>query len=389
MSKARSAAFETHLAQNVTTLCVCWLVKREDGTLFRFTTLDQDVVIEASDVGNPASSDPDFDLIGTYESAAGFDRSSITSDITLGVDNLDITGILDSDHITEADIIAGLFDHAEVRIFLVNYSDVTQGVLKLQRGRIGEVSTNPQGIFFCELRGLTQQMSQNMLEVYSPECRANLGDSRCGIPIKPDILDITDTVAVSLGEFYRVATTAGTGSFVYEDRIFEVTDAGTLSGTALASSYDVSVGVAVTDGTAQLTARDAFSRACQVVSVTDKKTFVVSELTPNSGGSIVGRDYFPDDAMNGGAVTFESGDNSGVTMEVKDFAADDGVTIEQTVTLHLPMPFDITVGDVLRIYRGCDRRSATCSGIFDNILNFRGEPFVPGTAVLTRIPNAK
>ena len=40
----------------------------------------------------------------------------------------------------------------------------------------------------------------------------------------------------------------------------------------------------------------------------------------------------------------------------------------------------IAVGDKLEIWRGCDFRIATCSGVFDNSLNFRGEPYFLGAA---------
>lgn len=36
--------------------------------------------------------------------------------------------------------------------------------------------------------------------------------------------------------------------------------------------------------------------------------------------------------------------------------------------------------------KGCDKRAATCSGRFDNLLNFRGFPAVPGNDFLTLAP---
>lgn len=73
-----------------------------------------------------------------------------------------------------------------------------------------------------------------------------------------------------------------------------------------------------------------------------------------------------------GNVTFTSGSNAGLSMEVKAFA--DGC-----FTLVLPMPFVIEIGDAYTAIAGCDKRFETCSGRFDNALNFRGEPHVAGT----------
>lgn len=73
----------------------------------------------------------------------------------------------------------------------------------------------------------------------------------------------------------------------------------------------------------------------------------------------------------GGKITFTSGANSGLSMEVKAFA-------EGQFTLVLPMPHDIAAGDDYVAVAGCDKNFATCCERFNNALNFRGEPHVPG-----------
>ena len=70
------------------------------------------------------------------------------------------------------------------------------------------------------LIGLSQPLAQSTLEVFSPNCRADLGDHRCKFPIQPPELERDQTV--SAGAFYRVPTAAGTGSARYEDRISAV-----------------------------------------------------------------------------------------------------------------------------------------------------------------------
>lgn len=52
---------------------------------------------------------------------------------------------------------------------------------------------------------------------------------------------------------------------------------------------------------------------------------------------------------------------------------------------------DVPAGVVLagaraEIIAGCDKRAATCSARFGNIVNFRGEPHLPGVDLLTRFP---
>jgi hypothetical protein len=168
----------------------------------------------------------------------------------------------------------------------------------------------------------------------------------------------------------------------FHDRIFEVTTAGTTA--AVQPNFDTVVDNTTADGTVTFTAREAWTRQAVVTAVsgTDpRKEFTVTELTPNSGAGTDGRDQFPDDSMNGGIVTFETGDNAGASREIKDFVADDGVTITQDLTMHLDFAFDIQIGDKLRVYRGCDFSRTVCNTIFDNVINFRGFPDLPGEGV--------
>ena len=57
--------------------------------------------------------------------------------------------------------------------------------------------------------------------------------------------------------------------------------------------------------------------------------------------------------------------------------------------LFLPMAYAIESGDVFRIHPGCDKRLETCIDRFANVLNFRGEPYVPGQDLLMSYPDAR
>lgn len=104
----------------------------------------------------------------------------------------------------------------------------------------------------------------------------------------------------------------------------------------------------------------AFTFATTVTSVTDRQIFKASALTQAAG-------YF-----TGGVVTFTSGDNDDLEMEVKEFEG-------TKITLALPVPYQIQVGDTISIVAGCDKTSATCAAKFSNLINFRGFPDIPGT----------
>lgn len=52
--------------------------------------------------------------------------------------------------------------------------------------------------------------------------------------------------------------------------------------------------------------------------------------------------------------------------------------------LHVDAPLLLSAGIEAQLVEGCDKRFATCAGRFDNAVNFRGEPHVPGNDLLTR-----
>lgn len=284
MTKTISAPLQIHVAQEVTTLATCWLVTLTNDTVYAFTDHDEDVVVDTV----------------TYLAASGYNASEIQTSSDLSVDNLDIVGFLDSAVILEDDFMAGLWDYAAINVFRVNWATPTSGRIHERRGTLGEVSLK-RGQFTTELRGLLQSLTRTVLELYSPGCRARLGDERCQV-------DLTDYTAI------------GTVLTVSSDRQF-TTD---LPGATV-------------------------------------------RLTPSTTGTP------PDNYFRGGLLTWTSGANEGLDMEVKSYTASSGLTV-----LQLLMPYDVEVGDTFSVHAGCDKSIQTCITEFGNVLNFRGEPYVPG-----------
>lgn len=159
-----SSEFEQHLAGEVTTLATCWRIIRQDGIELGFTDHDVPLVIEELE----------------FDSISGFTPTTIESKSNMSVDNMEIEGASFPSKITESDLLAGIYDYAEVEIFLVNYEDLSSGKMILKRGVLGEVTLNKQ-MFRAEIRGLTQHLSQTIGTVYSPTCQAILGDKRCRV----------------------------------------------------------------------------------------------------------------------------------------------------------------------------------------------------------------
>jgi uncharacterized phage protein (TIGR02218 family) len=71
-----------------------------------------------------------------------------------------------------------------------------------------------------------------------------------------------------------------------------------------------------------------------------------------------------------GIVKFTSGANAGLTVEIEDVVGDE-------ITLRFQTPYDIQAGDTYDIRPDCAKRYVEdCIGLFDNGINFRGEPYV-------------
>lgn len=259
-----------HLAAEVMTLATCWRITRRDAVEQCFTDHDSDLVVDGQ----------------TYLARSGIVPSAVTSQAGLAVDNLELEGLLDDESITREGLLGGLYDHAELEIFMVDYASPDDGRLHVKTGWLGEVTLR-DGVFVAEVRGISAALQQTIGEVYTPTCRAQLGDTRC----KKSLASFTFTGTIDTVENEYLVTDAARGQ---------------------ANGY-----------------------------------------------------------FAYGKITFTSGANAGLSMEIRDFA-------NGRFTLFLPLPNPVGVGDSYSVVAGCDKRLDTCISRFANAVNFRGEPHLPG-----------
>ncbi|MFD2175184.1 DUF2163 domain-containing protein [Rhodobacter lacus] len=189
---------KAHLASGTTTLARAWRVVRRDGVALGFT--DHDCALSFEGLG--------------FAPESGMTARALLQATGLSVDNTEGYGALRAEAITEADLLAGRYDGAEVTIWLVNWADVSQRAV-LFRGDIGEV-TRGAGAFTAELRGLSAPLGLEQGRVYHPRCAAVLGDRHCRFNLNRDGYGLTTTVAGVEGDAVRIAHGQG-----FEDRWFE------------------------------------------------------------------------------------------------------------------------------------------------------------------------
>ena len=124
----------------------------------------------------------------TYQARSAFTPEATNTSDGGSVDTSEVGGVIDSTvmitapSITEAKIVSGAYDLAEVRMFLVDYTNPSGGRLWLRRGWLGQFEST-QDQYRAELRGMTDILTQQVLELFSAGCRYDLGSTRCGVDI--------------------------------------------------------------------------------------------------------------------------------------------------------------------------------------------------------------
>lgn len=98
-------------------------------------------------------------------------------------------------------------------------------------------------------------------------------------------------------------------------------------------------------------------------------------ITPYSG--LTGAPGYYDD----GILTITSGDSSGLSYQIKVW---DGITL----TLTQPLFVALVDGDTFNISPGCDKSITTCKAKFNNVINFRGFPKMPGQDAILQYPDS-
>ena len=101
-----------------------------------------------------------------------------------------------------------------------------------------------------------------------------------------------------------------------------------------------------------------------------------SKFTWTAGG------FFDDHWFKDGHLEWLTGNNMGIVSEIQGFESDE-------FDLYLPLNADIQVGDTFDAYPGCDKTLTDCRDKFDNVVNFGGFPFIPGTDRFIFIPDRK
>jgi len=148
--------------KEVTTLATCWHIKLRNGESLGFTDFAQDIAFGGL----------------VYKSQSGFYSSAIELNTDLIIDNFEISGFLNSDLIKQSEVLAGLFDYAQIEVIIVNYLNPQRDKKTITIGYFGKIRIK-DGQFFTEVTGLSGILDNAVGKTYSPTCRAQFRDQEC------------------------------------------------------------------------------------------------------------------------------------------------------------------------------------------------------------------
>lgn len=274
-------AFKAAIASGSTSLARIWAITRVDSTVYRFTDHDEDITIGAD----------------VYRRSDSFTMSDITHSINGGAQSATMAvnlGTNSSTHLTYEDLADDVFKNSILKVDVVIWTDLSLGVANVFNGVFSSIEIDViKQRATIDISGNLAKGIPSIGQKFSAECRADLGDVRCGIDL---------------------ALHTSTGA---------------------------------------------------VVSVTDKRKFIVA-VTPKLNNY----------QFSFGKLVWTTGLNAGLRQEVL-YQYGTTPTNDLIATVFNARK-TVQVGDTLSITKGCDFRPFTCTNKFSNILNFRGEPFIPG-----------
>lgn len=201
----------------MTTIADCIEIERNDGIFVRLTNHDKNLSVNGQ----------------TYLTGATFNTSAIKSSADLSVDNLQMDIGIDADLIEKVDFDSDLYKRAKYTIIAVNWENLSDGVMVLAKGWVGDITLRNTSFATLQLRGLTQALQRNFLNYYSPTCRAVFGDSKCGVATTPFRLH-EQSQTYKVGNWALVPTVSGSANAT--NHSFEA-DGAVANGTSGISSW--------------------------------------------------------------------------------------------------------------------------------------------------------
>lgn len=262
-----TSEMQAHIESEVTSLVMCLEIIRNDGVVLRMTEFNRDLTVGGV----------------VYKSGCTFKMSAVKSSSDLSVDNATMDVGIDGTTLTKNDFQRDLMKRAKVYVFSVNWQAPDDGTIDLKRGWLGDVTLRDENWVTLAIRGLTQALQRNILEQYSPTCRAEFGDKRCGMAINPFLRRHRQGMVYKTGDWVVVPTVVtnvffGNPSFESNGNVNE-TDPITAWTRGVGAKWSVQSAIAGSNGTYSLLAGTPTGAAGFVNSISQTMSATVAGMS--------------------------------------------------------------------------------------------------------------
>lgn len=260
-----------------------------------------------------------------FKSAVGIAPTAIEQ----ALDNpttFEVKGLYQSGLFEQEDVIKGKWDFATVEIFAACWDNLNLGELLLFKGNMGEFK-DYQIYFSAEGRGLISRLSSDSGEVTTRYCRVKeFRNAQCG----------------------HTASTVTIDSVVYD-----------ISSQIIAGSFDVK----------------------------NRRQLEI----PDFSNTVAVANIWPTGFFNNGKFVIDPNEinevpNEGLSREILKYTYD-SLNDLAIFSFKRPFPYEFGASITASVMAGCNRTVEDCRK-YGNIINFRGEPYIPGIENMNRVPTS-
>ena len=211
MSRAVDDFAKGRFGREAASVCHCWRITRTDGVELGLTDHDEAVTFGGT----------------FFEARGGADGTALRQTAGLGADDAEVSGVLSSDLVTDADLTAGRYDGARVELWRVDWA-APEARARLRVGTLGEVR-RAGGAWTAEFRSLKHALGREAGRLFGRTCDAEVGDARCGVDLKGPAFAAEAVVAGGTESVLTVTGTDGHEAGLFAGGVCHVLD-GPLAG---------------------------------------------------------------------------------------------------------------------------------------------------------------
>ncbi|MEQ9116220.1 MAG: DUF2163 domain-containing protein [Rickettsiales bacterium] len=145
---------------------LCWFIKTKSHE-YHYTDFHENLIIN----------DKEY-FSGQLVKSSSFEK---TNDLTHN--NYEFSAIFDGEAISNELVLSGEFDQAYIEVFVIDVDDSRGIKTYINCGYIDKI-TFENNVFSFNVSGISRKLDKEITQIYSPFCRANFGDNRCGVDSK-------------------------------------------------------------------------------------------------------------------------------------------------------------------------------------------------------------